>query len=317
MTIPDYQTLMLPLLRLAARDTEVDLRTATTRLADEFALTEAERARLLPSGRQTIIANRVHWAGTYLVKAGLLDRPRRGHRAVTERGRQVLACNPPRIDNRFLKQFPEFLVFLARSGRSAGAASATVPEGVSPLELATPEQATPEERIEAAHAEITEDLRSELLQRIRTSTPRFFEKVIVDLMLAMGYGGTNAEAGQRLGRGGDGGIDGLINEDILGLDTIYLQAKRYGPDNPVGVEKVKEFAGSLMERGASKGVFVTTSSFTSGAESYPGRIKEKLILIDGERLSDLMVRYNVGVREERAIVLKKIDNDYFDEDELD
>lgn len=308
MSIPDYQTLMLPVLRLAAAG-ETDIRHCTEGIAKDFQLSPEELQELLPSGKQTVLSNRTHWAKTYLVKAGLLRMTRRGRFAATQRGTEVLAKNPSRIDNALLSRFVEFQAFRARS------AAKPQDDVERQLDIAPAiERATPEERIEAAYREINEELRTLLLERIVAAEPAFFETLIIDLMIAMGYGGSAREAGQRLGRSGDGGVDGLINEDILGLDSIYLQAKRYASGNVIGVEKVREFAGSLVERGASKGVFVTTSRFAQGATTYAERIPQRLILIDGDKLTHLMLRHNVGVRATRIIELKKLDLDYFDEE---
>jgi restriction system protein len=263
-------------------------------------LSQEERSQLLPSGKQTIFSNRVHWAKTYLVKAGVLEVTRRGHFKATPRGLEILGSQAPRVDNVFLERYPEFQDFRARSTLKKLEAETDKPSETSPIV----DRATPEERIESACEEITSELRSELLDRIVTAEPEFFETLIIDLMIAMRYGGSRREAGQRLGKSGDGGIDGLINEDILGLDSIYLQAKRYAPGNVIGVEKVREFAGSLVERGANKGVFVTTSHFAVGAKAFAERIPQKLVLIDGEELTRLLVRHNVGVRVTRPLELK-------------
>lgn len=308
MVIPDYQTLMLPVLRLATAG-ETDVKHCMEAIAKDFNLSPDDLQALVPSGKQTVLSNRTHWAKTYLVKAGLLRITARGRFVATPRGIDVLAENPSRIDNALLERFAEFHAFRARSTAKSG-------NGVEKPSDPAPatEQSTPEERIEAAYAEINAELRGLLLERIVAATPPFFEALIIDLMIAMGYGGSAPEAGQRLGRSGDGGVDGLINEDVLGLDSIYLQAKRYAPGNVIGVEKVREFAGSLVERGANKGVFVTTSHFAPGARAYAERIPQRLILIDGDSLTRLMLRHNVGVRATRVIELKKLDLDYFDED---
>lgn len=311
MPIPDYQTLMLPVLRLAAEG-EVGIADAVERLSDDFGLSPEERAELLPSGGKSKIVSRVHWAVTYLVKAGLLERPRRGYFAITARGRSVLADPPAQIDTGFLSRFPEFEAFRARSGadrpRGAGGGEAAA---AAPAEARSSAH-TPEERIEAAFEELNAALREELLRRILAMDPAAFEKLIVDLMLGMGYGANGS--GERLGRSSDGGIDGVINEDVLGLDIIHLQAKRYAPDNSVGVEKIREFAGALDERGATKGVFVTTSRFAPAAVQYARRSPKRLILIDGEELTRLLVRYGVAVRSYRTLELRKVDIDYFGED---
>jgi len=300
MSVPDFQTVMLPILRLA-QSGEVRVSDAVNRIADEFTLTPDERAEMLPSGRQAKIANRVHWAVTYLVKAGLLDRPRRGVFGITERGRSVLNAPPVRIDIPFLSQFDGFGEF--RAGAEEGEAAAVEP---------TPALAagTPDERIEAAFEELNAALRNELVERVRAMDPTHFEKLIVDLMLAMGYGAGGS--GQHLGRTNDGGVDGVINEDVLGLDIIYLQAKRYAEGSAIGVDKIREFAGSLDERGATKGVFVTTSHFAPQARAYAQRSPKRLILIDSEELTRLLARHGVGVRAYRELQLKRVDTDYFE-----
>jgi len=309
MPIPDYQTLMLPVLRLGAAG-EISVRNAIQRLATDFNLTDEERTELLPSGKQAVFANRVQWAKTYLVKAGLLEATRRAHFTITDRGRAVLAQNPRRLDNAFLDQFPEFRQF--RNATRPPVASEAPEQNPAPSSL---EAATPEERIEGASKEIEDNLQAELLDRVMRMSPTFFENVVVDLLLAMGYGGAGADSGQRIGRTGDGGVDGVINEDALGLDIVYIQAKRYASGNVVGVDKVREFSGSMEERGATKGVFVTTSHFAPAARAFAERVPKRLILIDGRELSKLLVRYGVGVRAVRTIELKKVDLDYFEEEE--
>lgn len=300
MAIPDFQTLMLPVLRLAAEG-EIRVGEAVERLSDRFNLTADERVELLPSGRQAKMTNRVHWAVTYLVKAGLVERPRRGYFAITPKGKSLLSSPPERIDIAFLSKFDGFDEFRTKAKEDH-------PTEVGPTQDFAAR--TPEERVEAAVEELNAALREELLERIRVMHPTAFEKLIVDLMLAMGYGASGS--GERLGRTGDGGIDGVINEDVLGLDIIYLQAKRYAAGNSVGVEKIREFAGALDERGATKGVFVTTSHFASAAIQYAQRSPKRLILIDGEYLTRLLVKYGVAVRSYRNIELKKVDTDYFD-----
>lgn len=319
MAIPDYETLMLPVLKAAAGG-EIGIRDCIEQLAGEFRLSEDERRELLPSGKQTTFANRVHWARTYLVQAGLVEPTRRAHFKITERGRGVLARGPQRIDNKLLLEFPEFQDFKTRrkpNGLDAEESRGAEQRPSDPIPAPVVSHATPEELIEAAYQEITDNLRSTLLNRIVAASPAFFERVVLDLLIAMGYGGSRADAGQKVGRTGDGGIDGIINEDPLGLDIVYLQAKRYAPGNTIGIGQVREFAGSLVERGASKGVFVTTSHFVPSAKAYADRIPQRLILIDGAELTRLMVRFGVGVRVERTVEFKRLDLDYFDEDELD
>ena len=312
MAIPDYQTLMLPVLEFAALG-ETSIQACIAALADKLGLTEDQRGEVLPSGRQTVFSNRVHWAKTYLSQAGLLEITRRAHFKATPRGLAILAQHPERVDNEVLMQFPEFLAFRERSRARSERPGRTV--DVYSLDDLAP-SATPEERIEAAYSEITNELRAALLNRVIKGTPQFFEKVVVDLLTSMGYGGSRPDAGRRVGKTADGGIDGVINEDPLGLDIVYLQAKRYAPGNTVGVDKVREFAGSLVERGAAKGVFVTTSQFASAATTYAERIPQRLILIDGDELTRLLVQYGVGVRVERKIEFCKLDLDYFEEERV-
>ncbi len=301
MAIPDYQTLMLPVLRLASEG-EIVTRNAVPRLADEFGLSEEERSRLLPSGKQTVITNRVHWAVTYLVKAGLLHRPRRGVFALTDRGRQALSEKRERIDVAFLARYPEFQEFRARRRY----------EPDTEAEPATGEATdTPEERMDAAFEEYRAALEDELLQRLHSIAPTAFERLILDLMTAMGYGARGKQ--RHLGGSGDRGVDAIITEDAFGLEQIYLQAKRYGRDNNVGASQVREFAGALDERGASKGVLITTGRFTTAARDAAERSTKRIILVDGEELARLMVRYRVGVRRLRRYDLERIDEDYFEQ----
>lgn len=307
MAIPDYQTLMLPVLKLAC-EREQTSKACVETISDQFSLSPEEREELLPSGKQTIIANRVHWAVTYLAKAGLIDRPKRGVFTATDRGRTVIKDNPEKIDNKFLEQFQEFLDFRDKSKEDVKSKE----DHRSSMNLSGM-TATPEEQIEIALREMNSALRDELLDKIVKSAPVFFEKLIIDLMMAMGYGASGS--GQHLGKTNDGGVDGIINEDPLGLDVVFLQAKRYAPGNNIGVEKIREFAGSLDERGAVKGVFVTTSSFAQGARLYAERSPKRLILIDGEELTRLLVHYGVGVRTFRAVEMKKLDLDYFNAEE--
>jgi restriction system protein len=314
MAIPDYESLMLPLLRYVAEG-ERPVQNAISALAEQLRLSPDDKQALLPSGRTPVFSSRVHWAGTYLVQSGLLCRPRRGVLEVTERGKSVLAENPQTIDNELLARFPEFIAFRQRSRAAATeqpeAQAAPVP--VAEILQDTPKQA-PEERIDAAFQELTAALRAELLDRIRAAPPAFFEHLIVDLMLAMGYGAGGG--GQQLGRPNDEGVDGVINEDALGLDTVYLQAKRYAADLVVGVKDIQAFIGALVGHGASKGVFVTTSHFSSQAREFARKAShQRVILIDGDELTRLLVRYGVGVRTARTIDLRRIDENYFDPSE--
>ena len=252
MSIPDFQTIMLPLLQAAGDGSEHSTRGTVDLLSDSFALTDAERKELLPSGRQATFHNRVGWAITYLKKAGLLESTRRSHYRVTGRGLQVLADNPPRVDMKYLDQFPAFVAF--RSKRNSSDAGTSSPQSLSRDEES--DSNTPEEEIEAAHQRLRNELAEELLQQIMACSPEFFERLVVDLLLKMGYGGTRKDAGQAIGRSGDGGIDGIIKEDRLGLDAIYIQAKRW--EGSVGRPEIQKFVGALQGQRARKGVFIWT-----------------------------------------------------------
>lgn len=314
MSVPDYQTFMRPLLAFGADGQEKNIREAINALADQLHLTAEDRQLLVPSGKQTLLDNRVHWARTYLDKAGALTRTRRSHFVVTDRGRQLLKQYPDRIDGQVLRQFPEFLAFSRKSTKdhSDDGQEMVQLEDQAPPELLS---ATPEDMLQTAEAAIAERLRAQLLERIQELSPTFFERLVVDLIVAMGYGGSRDSVVQKLGKSGDQGIDGVVNEDPLGLDVVYIQAKRYAPDNTVGRERIQQFAGALVGQGASKGVFVTTSSFTSNAVQYAQRVPQRIILIDGSELTRLMMRYGVGVRTDRTVEVKRIDLDYFEEAE--
>ena len=300
MAIPDYQTIMLPLLKLAADGQEHTLRGAIESLADEFGLSQEERQALLPSGQQEILTNRVSWARTYMRHAGLMETTRRGCFRITDRGRQVLAARPARIDVTFLEQFDEFRQF--RSVRRTSAEP-----GKSDLET----QVTPKEALEAAYAQLRDELANELLQNVAKSAPKRFEQAVIELLLRMGYGGSRQDAGQAIGGSGDEGIDGIIKEDRLGLDIIYIQAKRWGAT--VGRPEVQKFAGALQGQRARKGILITTSSFSSEAREYASRIDSKIVLIDGPELAQLMIDHDLGVSPEASYQLKRIDSDFFAE----
>ncbi|MBX7481071.1 restriction endonuclease [Qipengyuania qiaonensis] len=304
MSIPDYQTLMLPVLQLAAKG-EWRVPEAAEKIADHFQLSQDERDKLLPSGKQRIFHNRIHWAKFYMSKAGLIESPKRGIFTATSAGKALLAQGLQSIDNETLNQFPEFVEFrLGNTGSSTPAIAQAA---------ASSSDATPEEQIDAAQAVLKSALSSDVLQRILDNSPTFFENVIVELLVAMGYGGTHEKAALRLGKSGDNGVDGVIDEDRLGLDRIYVQAKRYAAANTVQRSEVQAFVGSLVGFGANKGVFVTTSTFTSGAIGYAEQIPQRVILIDGARLTDLMIEHDVGVRASRTIKVKRIDEDFFDD----
>lgn len=309
MPVPDFQSLMLPLLRLAADGQEYSLAETREHLAQAFGLTESDRTLLLPSGRQTVLANRVAWAKVYLTQAGLLSVTRRGYFKIAPRGLQLLHHPPDRISIKFLEQFPEFLEFIeARSTRKKNDVLAD--SVVGPTTDVEPD--TPEETLDSAYVRIRDGLALELLARIKTASPQFFEKLVVELLLRMGYGGSRREAGKAIGRSGDEGIDGVISEDRLGLDIVYLQAKKW--DGTVGRPDVQKFVGALHGKQAQKGVFLTTGAFSSEARAYVEHIGPKVVLIDGKQLTELMIDFDVGVTTIANYQLKRIDSDYFAEE---
>lgn len=311
MAIPDYQSLMLPTLKVAADGAEHRLGDVINKLAKDFRLTEDEQQHLLPSRMQTTFSNRVGWAKSYLVQAGLLEATKRAHFRITERGRTALSQNPVRIDNEYLLQFPEFVQFRERS-RASVINGSHEDRAVLSASLAAPATAeTPDEILRSTAKQIEAALEKELLGRILSAPPAFFEGLIVSLLLAMGYGGSREEAGKIIGRSGDGGIDGVIDEDALGLERVYVQAKRYASENAVSEPEIRAFSGSLGAAKANKGVFVTTSYFTQPALAFAERHPFKIVLINGERLAQLMIRYNVGVRVDETLYLKKVDEDFF------
>ncbi|MBM3273161.1 restriction endonuclease [Candidatus Kaiserbacteria bacterium] len=305
MSIPDYQSLMLAVLSASAEG-EVRIAETTEHLADKLGLTPEERAELLPSGKQTVFSNRVHWAKFYLGKAGLIESPRRGYFAITDRGRRVLDAKPERIDNKLLNQFDEFKNFVRGSSEAAEndglLAAAAVPEQTK----------TPDEVMRAAYLQIEASLAQELLDRVRSAPPDFFERLIVNLLLSMGFGASVTDAGRALGRSGDDGVDGVIDQDALGLDRVYIQAKRYKDGNTVGSGAIRDFFGSLNLHKATKGLFVTTSSFSSSAATTAASLSTRIVLVDGEQLAKLMIRHNVGCRIEDTLHIKKIDEDFFE-----
>jgi restriction system protein len=305
MAVPDYQSLMLPVL-MASTGGEVRIGDTVDRIAEQLALTSDDRAQLLPSGKQTLFGNRVHWAKTYLSKAGLLVSTRRGYFKITERGQQVIATHPARIDNEFLNQFAEFRQFKEKSANDATQSAQTIETAlVSRTE-------TPDEIMRVAHKQVETSLGQDLLERVRAAPPAFFERLMVNLLLGMGYGGSAADAGRALGRSGDDGVDGVIDQDALGLDRVYIQAKRYAEGNNIGAGAIRDFFGSLDRHKATKGLFVTTSTFSTSAKETAEFLSKRIVLIDGEHLSRLMIRYNVGCRIEEVLHIKKVDEDFFD-----
>jgi restriction system protein len=305
--IPDYQTLMLPVLR-AASGGSVAISDVVEKLASEFNLTEDERRVLLPSGKQTVIANRVHWARSYLKQAGLVENVQRGIFRLTDRGRQALSSGTIRIDNNYLEQFPEFQAFKerARESQQKGASES----GTTSNQIETD---SPEDMLRRAHRRTIDELKAELIERIQKASPDFFERLIVRLLTKMGYGGSIENAGRAIGRSGDGGIDGLIDQDTLGLDRVFVQAKRYATGNNVGAGAIRDFFGGLDRERATKGVFVTTSEFTKDARETASHLSRRIVLIDGLDLADLMVRFNVGCQIEETFHLQRVDEDFFED----
>lgn len=302
MSIPDYQSIMLPLLRLAGKQTTISVRDAIELISDEFKLTKDERSTLLPSGKQEIIVNRVGWARTYMKKAGLLSSPARGMIEITERGKQVLAEKLQTINVAYLSKFPEFEAFRAIQSEK---------EEDSTSSIVTLESGTPEEQLEQSYQELKKSLLDDIIQRVKSCSPQFFEKLVVDTVVKMGYGGSRKEAGKAIGQSGDEGIDGIINEDRLGLDVIYLQAKRW--EGNVSRPEIQKFAGALQGKRAKKGIFITTSDFTSEAKEFVKNIDAKIILISGSQLAELMWEYNIGVSSAATYEVKRLDLDFFTE----
>lgn len=307
MPIPTHQSLMRPVLEQALKG-EVQLGTLVSALSDELELTIEEREETVPSGKQTKITNRVSWAKTYLKQAGLLASSRRGHYIITDRGKEALADKDVRIDSAYLKKFDEFRAFQDRSS-DKHADVAKIDSSQADL--------TPDEALREAHAQINDSLAMDLLDRVRNASPAMFESLLVKLFVAMGYGGSNEDAGRTLGRTGDDGVDGVIDQDQLGVDQIYLQAKRYAKGNNVGAGAIRDFFGALSLKRATKGIFVTTSAFSESAINTAKGLGNRIVLIDGVQLSRLMLRYSIGCRDMEVLHLKKIDEDYFDQlDEL-
>ena len=303
MPIPDYQTLMLPLLKLAADGEVHSKRDAVNELAVQFGVSEEERKELLPSGKQEIFDNRVGWSRTYLKKALLIDYVQRGQFQITERGKNVLAENPKRIDNAFLSRFPEFIEF-QRPARPAAAEE-------TDAAASTSETDSPDDLMATGYLNRRRQIEQDVLTKVKSCTPEFFERLVVKLLTAMGYGGSLADAGRAIGKSGDGGVDGVIKEDKLGLEQIYIQAKRWDSAS-VGRPEIQKFVGALHGKRARKGIFLTTSTFTKDADEYAKGLETKVILIDGLQLASFMFEYEVGVSTESTYIVKRIDNDFFE-----
>ena len=307
MAVPDYQSIMLPLLQFAAKKgNETSTSEAVGALAKGLGLNEDDLKEMLPSGIQSTFLNRVGWSSTYMKKAGLLEATRRGFYQITDRGIDLLKKQPKTINVKLLKQYPDFLEFQKLKGTRSGD-KVTESKGTSDISTATPSEA-----LEAAYENLRNELADELLSSLQKISPAFFERVVVELLVKMGYGGSRTDAGKAIGRSGDGGIDGIIKEDKLGLDVVYIQAKRWD-SNPVGRPDVMQFAGALQAQRANKGIFITTSRFTDDARSYVSQIGSKIVLIDGEQLTGLMIEHDVGVSTVSLYPVKKVDSDYFEE----
>jgi restriction system protein len=306
MAIPAFQELFLPMLTFIADGREHTKQDVSEHLAIEFNLTSDELGELLPSGKQAKFMNRIAWTRTYFGKALLVEATARGKFRITERGLQLLATNPVKIDVKTLKQYPEFQTFHTSNASEGGQ---VIP---SSGELLTASDETPEEGLESSYQSLRTELALAILQQVMAASPSFFEQLVVDVLVAMGYGGSRADAGKAIGQSGDEGIDGVIKEDRLGLDLIYLQAKRW--QNPVGRPQVQSFVGSLVGKSASKGVLLTTSRFTDEAQQYVKHLPQKVVLIDGEELANLMIEFNVGVTPITTYTVKKLDGDYFEEE---
>lgn len=300
MAIPDFQTIMRPMLEHLAEVSEARNKDADEYLAARFRLSDQELEELLPSGRAPVFKNRTAWARFHLKAAGLIEAPERGLYRITDRGRQAVGDAGATINMAYLRQFEEYRAI--REGRNDTEVSTTVDSS---------DTLTPIEHIELGYQQLRSELQAELLSKVKAAPPDFFERLVVELIVAMGYGGSRKDAGETLGRSGDGGIDGVIKEDRLGLDAIYLQAKRW--EGVVGRPEIQKFAGALQGRRARKGIFLTTSSFTREAMEYAEMIETRIVLIDGKRLAGMMVDFDVGVSTEARYEVKRLDTDYFDE----
>ena len=307
MAVPDFQTLMRPLLVLTEDGAQHQISDLRDALAQQFELSDEDLAQRIPSGRVTTLQNRVGWAATYLYRCGLLDRPRRAHYRIMERGRQVLADNPERVDLNVLRQFEEFEEFRQRSGTRRQPTE-------SQTQLTTEDSETPEEQLDEAYRELRTALAAEVLDRVREQSWQFVEDLVIDVLRAMGYGGPRGAA-ERLGRSGDEGVDGVIREDALGLDLIYVQAKKW--ENNIQRPDIQRFYGALHGQRATKGVFITTSDFSPQAREYAEGVTPRVILVEGQQLAELMIDHGVGVTVEHSYEVKRVDIDYFVHDEDD
>jgi len=302
MPIPEFHTLMLPMLECIADGKEYSVKEITELLANKFQLTQEDRNKLLPSGQQYYFENRMGWARTHLKKAGLIDSSKRAFVKITGRGLDLLKEKPKEINVKYLKRYPEFIEFITPH-KDENADDETV-EAI--------EHQTPEEMLEKSYQQIRNILATDILEKVMNLTPTRFEKLVVELLVKMGYGGSIKDAGKAMGKVGDEGIDGIIKEDKLGLDIIYIQAKRWKPESVIGRPELHKFVGALAGQGAKKGIFITTSSFTKDAIEYQPKNETKIVLIDGEQLAQYMIDHNLGVSISNTYELKRLDNDYFE-----
>lgn len=302
--IPDYQSLMRPVLE-CAKNGPRKVSEVIEEISDKLGLTEEERRQMLPSGKQTVITNRVHWARTYLKQAGLVSNPKRGWYELTDRGREVTEEPSAQVNTKYLERFQEFQEFKSRT-KETDNDNATEPSEMD-------EGTTPDENLQAAHKRLNAALAASLLDSVRKASPAFFERLIVELLLAMGYGGSSDDAGRALGQTGDNGVDGVIDQDPLGVDQIYLQAKRYAAGNTVGGSEIRDFFGALSLRKATKGIFVTTSSFSPAATQTADNLGSRIVLIDGAQLAKLMIQYDIGCRDKDVLHIKELDEAFFEE----
>lgn len=307
MSVPDFQSIMLPLLKIFMDGKEHSIQDFLPELSKTFNLTEEDLSEMISSGKQTTFYNRVGWARTYLFRSGLLELTRRSYYRISPRGKEVLASNPKRIDIKFLQQFPEFLSFRERDTTKKKSHDRS--NGESQGEAT---RRSPQENLEEAYEEIVSSLAQELLIFVKKGSPRFFEQLVIELLVKMGYGGSYKDSAKAVGKSGDEGIDGVIDGDRLGLDTIYVQAKRWDVTT-IGRPEIQKFVGALAGKNAHKGIFITTSTFSDDAYNYVKNIQQKVVLIDGKRLTELMIEFDVGVSLVTSFPIKKIDTDYFDQ----
>jgi restriction system protein len=307
MAIPDYETLMLPLMQITSDGKEHSVNELSRHISDQFKLSSEEREQRIPSGQSTYIKNRTGWARTYLKKAGLLSSPKRGFVQITDRGREVLSTKPAQINRSLLEQFTEFREFQKKT-------SYQITKEVSVR--ATLNTETPEETIDRSYSELRSQLADELIEQIKGCSSEFFERLVVNVIVAMGYGGSPRDAAKATQRSNDGGIDGIIKQDRLGLDTVYIQAKKLDESRPIHRPEIQKFAGALQGVRARKGIFITTSSFSEGAREYVATIDSKIVLIDGAELAQLMIDHSIGVTTHQTYEIKRLDSDYFEQNYL-